>query len=210
MRLSRYCFIVAHVMEIFSSYFYWIDFAIGSATPMVVYALYRSGKIDGFVWRLFWIGCALGLTWELPLSLINEYSECCPVATFIQPLPTHFSVIVITHSFWDGGLFLAGVALVYLICGKDSFEEFRVRELAVLVVYGQVSEIIVELLSTFNDAWAYVPYWWNPSMFKFNGHDITPLPQVIWLVAPIVFYFIALRAKSRMSVFEEDVKKVGD
>jgi hypothetical protein len=185
------------MMDLLKNNFYWIDFSIGTAIPLVVLGLRLRGRISRFVWRLFWLGTALGLTWELPLSLLNAYSATHPAARFIQPLPTHFSVLIVLHSFWDGGLFLVGVWLAAKSYPGRWFERFRLGELLVLLLWGQASELAVELLSTFNHGWAYIPYWWNPSLFRFSGSDITLLPQLIWLAAPVVFYLIALRLKPK-------------
>jgi hypothetical protein len=185
------------LLELFRSNFYWIDFTIGGLTPIVVYLLYRSGRIDRYVWVLFWVGFGLGLTWEVPMSVLNEIGPPHAVAHFVRPPPTHFSMIILMHSFWDGGLFLLGVWLVHLICGGPVFERFKWSELVVLLIWGQASELWVELTSTFGEAWAYVPKPWNPSLFRFNGHDITLMPQLIWFAAPIVFYLIAWKLRAR-------------
>ena len=180
--------------------FYWFVWFVGIGICLIILVLYKTKKIDKFIFSLFWIGFLLGLCWELPLSIANEIS-LFPPARFISPvpLPCPFSVImiVITHSFWDGGLFLLGVWFVQLVCKKPCFEKFRGRELGVLIVYGQVSELIVELASTFSNAWEYIVYWWNPRLFIFNENNITLLPQLIWLIASIVFYFFAIKLKFR-------------
>lgn len=185
------------LLELFRSNFYWIDFTIGGLTPVVVYTLYRTGRVDKYIWVLFWVGFALGLTWEVPMSVLNEIGGEAAVARFVRPLPTHFSVLILMHTFWDGGLFLLGVLLVHLVSGGRPFERFQWSELVVLVGWGQASELWVELTSTFGEAWAYIPKPWNPSLFKFNGQDITLMPQLIWLAAPVVFYFIALALRPR-------------
>ncbi len=185
------------MMEFFKDSYYWIDFSIGTAIPLVVFALYRTGRIGRFIWYLFWVGAAVGLTWELPMSLLNEYSTTNPMVTFITPLPTHFSVIIITHSFWDGGLFLGGVWMVYKFCPEPRFDKFNIKELIVLLAWGQVSELAVELSSTYAGGWEFISYWWNPTLFMFNDKNITLFPQLIWFVAPIVFYPIALKLKSK-------------
>jgi len=173
--------------------FYWIDFTIGGLTPIAVYLLYRRKLISKPVWLLFWVGFALGLAFEIPLSVTNAFSKTMPFAYFVRPLPVHFSVLIVMHSFWDAGILLIGVLLVFLVSGASYFDKFKWPELIVLLIWGQVSELAVELTSTFNHGWAYIPYWWNPSLFKFNGLDITPLLQIIWFVVPIIFYFIGLR-----------------
>jgi hypothetical protein len=173
-------------------HFYLIDFAIGGGTPIIVTVLYLSGLISRFTWRLFWVGCLIGLTWEIPLSTLDHFN-IVDVFRFATPPPAHFSVIIISHTFWDGGLFLLGVLLVKILCKPPHFTRFSGRELAVLMVWGQASELWVELTSTGNGGWEYNPAWWNPSMFMFNGSHITLAPQLIWLAAPILFYFCALK-----------------
>jgi hypothetical protein len=70
-------------------------------------------------------------------------------------------------------------------------------ELAVQLVWGALQELAVELLSTGNAGWAFVTRWWNPVMFRYNSMDITLLPQLIWVAAPIVFYLIAIKLNAR-------------
>lgn len=187
------------------AFFYWTIWIIGILICIFIYILYKTNKLKRFFWILFWVGFLLGLCWELPLSIANEISDFSP-ARFITPppLPPPFStiVIIITHSFWDGGLFLLGVWFIYIICQKPLFEKFKACEFTILIIYGQISELIVELTSTFSNGWEYIEYWWNPTLFMFNGHNITILPQLIWLAAPIVFYFITLRLKSRFLAIE--------
>ena len=183
------------------AFFYWFVWFIGILICLIVIILYKIHKIDKNIWYLFWIGFLLGLCWELPLSIANVISSF-PPARFITPVPltVPFStiIIIITHSLWDGGLFLLGVGFVYLICKKPYFEKFKLSEIIIFIIYGQVSELIVELSSTFSNAWEYNVYWWNPRLFIFNGHNITLLAQLIWLVAPIIFYFFVLRINKRL------------
>jgi hypothetical protein len=181
--------------KLLHEYFYWIDFAIGTSMLIVVFSLYKTKVVSRYIWRLFWLGFGLGLCWEVPLSVLNAYSKTCPPARFITPLPTHFSVLIVEHSFWDGGLFLIGVFLLYLLDRKSWFSKFSLKELLLFMLWGQLSELWVELTSTFNQGWAYNVYWWNPSLFRFNGLDITLLPQLIWLVAPVVYYLVAIKMK---------------
>lgn len=183
------------LFELFRSNFYWIDLFIGGSAPVVTYVLYKSGRVGRFIWVLFWVGFCIGLTWEVPMQLLNELSQGHAVHSYTRPPPFHFSVIIISHSLWDGGLFLLGVFMVRLVCKKPIFERFQARELIVLIIWGQASELWVELTSTLGEAWAYIPRPWNPSLFKFNGQDITLMPQLIWLAAPIAFYFIALKVR---------------
>jgi hypothetical protein len=183
-------------MSLLRNNFYLIDFAIGAAIPLIALALRRTGKISSFTWKLFWVGTLIGLTWEIPLSTLDGLG-IVDIFRFMTPPPAHFVVIIISHSLWDGGLFLLGVGLVTILCPGPRFEQFSLRELAVLLVWGQVQELAVELLSTGSGGWEYNPTWWNPSLFLFNGRHITLVPQLIWLAAPVLFYFIALRIKKK-------------
>ena len=193
------------MLDFFRAKFYWIDFTIGTLICIVVIVLYKIKRIEKLTWYLYWVGFILGLCWEVPMSIANEIG-IYPFATFITPppFPSPFSmiVIIIIHSFWDGGLFLVGYWLVNRICSEPTFKRLKASELGVLIIWGQLSELAVELASTFSGGWEYVGYWWNPVLFIFNGHNITLWPQIIWFIAPIVFYFIALKLKPKFSINE--------
>jgi hypothetical protein len=111
------------------------------------------------------------------------------------PLPPILQPVL--HSLWDGGLFLAGLALVWLLCPPPHLQCFSWKELFVLLVWGQVQELAVELAATSAGAWTFTPRWWNPILFESGEGVITLAPQLIWFVAPIVFYLVALRVHRR-------------
>ncbi len=186
-------------MGLLERYFYAIDFFVGAAVPITVAVLYRAKKISQFTWRMFWMGCLIGLTWEFTLSALDGLGVV-DIFNFASPPPVNFLVIVISHTLWDGGLFLLGVWLVNLLCAAPCFVSFRWKELLVLLAWGQFQELAVELLSTGNSGWEYNDLWWNPALFLFNGKNITLMPQLIWLAAPVVFYFAALRVRRVSSV----------
>ena len=186
--------------------YYWFVYISAIMICITVYMLYKTNHIDSFTWYLYWIGVALGLCWEIPLSIADDYSPYPPV-TYLAPapFPLPFSTIAIMISarLWDGGLFLLGLLFVKIFCPAPHYDRFKKKELGVLVIYGQVSELIVELISTSSDGWEFNVYWWNPLLFVFNGRNITLMPQLIWLVAPIVYYFIIIKLKPKFS----DIKK---
>jgi len=193
------------MLALFQSAYYVLDLLIGYGAPLVVFALYRTQRLDRWWWRLFWVGCALGLTWEIPMFVLSGEDTGLPLLHWVRPLPVHYLILMGSHTLWDGGLFLVGVWLVRRLCHSPSFRSFRWQELAVLLVYGQVSELLVELSSTLNDGWVFVTgYGWNPTLFHFNGHPITLMPQLVWLVAPVVFYWIALKLDDGRSSVGED------
>jgi len=173
--------------------FWWLDLAIAlGVTAFAV--LCRGARPWGpFVHRLFWLGVLVGLTWEVPIFLSAVFADR-PVITLLSQPPIPPLGLIVAHSLWDGGLFLAGVALVWAACPRPVLAAFRWRELGVLLLWGQLSEFAVEIGGVTNDAWTYagdIP--WNPVLFHVAGHPITLMPQLIWFAAPIVYYLIALR-----------------
>jgi hypothetical protein len=105
---------------------------------------------------------------------------------------------MVAHAFWDGGLFLAGLAFVQALCAQPVLARFRWQELAVLLLWGQASELAVEVVSVLNQGWVYSGvHWWNPVLFYVAGHPITIVPQLIWLAAPVAYYLCALRVIRR-------------
>lgn len=100
---------------------------------------------------------------------------------------------MISASFWDGGLFLLGYWFIILICKEPYFEKFNAHQLGVLLIYGQISSFIVEMIAVASGGWEYPVTPWNPLLFQFFGGNITLGPQLIWFAAPIAFYFIALK-----------------
>lgn len=180
--------------ELFQDAYYWLDLGVGFSAPVVVYLLLRMKRVEPVVWRLFWVGCLIGLTWEIPMFVLSATDLGDPVLVWVRPPPVHYLVLMASHTLWDGGLFLCGLGLVHRLCSAPVMGGFRWPELAVMLVWGQLSELMVEISSTFNDGWAFIPgYWWSPTLFDFNDHAITLMPQLVWLVAPVLYYLVALR-----------------
>ncbi len=185
------------MMELFKEYYYYLDLLVGYLSPVVLFLMLRSGRIDGFMWRVFWLGALLGALWEAPIFILSGEATALPIIVWHNPLPAHYVVFLICHSLWDGLLFVIGARLVAVLCRGPHFLSFRFRELAVLVLWGQASALMVELSSTMNDGWSYIEYAWNPVLFLFNGHNITALIQVVWAAAPVLFYLAAIRLNTR-------------
>ncbi len=180
-------------MELFRQSYYYSDLAIGYGAPLVFLVLYKTRRIDGFIWRFFWIGVLVGLLWEIPIFVLSGESTSLPIVVWNRPFPCHYLVFMVSHSLWDGLLFVIGIGLVRLFCRKPHFEKFRSQELLVLLIWGQVSELLVEISSTANDGWSFVEYWWNPVMFTVNNHNVTWLGQWIWAAAPVLYYVLLIR-----------------
>lgn len=180
--------------------YYWLDLFIGFGLPIVILMLYKTNRISLYIWKLFWIGVLLGLFWELPIFVLSKVSNTS-IIIWVRELPLHYAFFLASHSLWDGGIFLLGVLIVYLLKKDQYFTKFNWVELIIFIVYGQVSALLVELSSVTNDGWVYVNrYDWNPALFYYNHRPITLLPQVIWLTAPVIYYFIAVRMKITYSV----------
>ena len=161
--------------------------------------LRHRARADAIVLRLFWLGVAIGLTWEIPIFASTIVAPNAIVG-FVREPPLHPMVFMVAHAFWDGGLFLVGLALVEALCAHPVLTTFRWRELAVLILWGQVSEVAVEVVSVLHDAWVYNgDHAWNPVLFHLAGHPITLVPQLIWLAAPVAYYGCALRLVRRAS-----------
>jgi len=174
-------------------HFYTLDLVVGFALPAFVHLSNRSRPGGTAVIRLFWLGVAIGFTWEIPIFL-SALLATDPIVGFLREPPLHPIIFMVAHAFWDGGLFLAGVALVQALCVRPVFATFRWQELAVLVLWGQLSELAVEVVSVLNQGWVYSgQHSWNPVLFHVAGHPITVIPQLIWLAAPVAYYLSVLR-----------------
>ena len=184
-------------MSLLGPIFYYIDVAVAISMIVIVVVLYKLEKIDKFLFSLFWIGTLIGFTWEIPIFVVNEIG-IYPFLQYLTPLPFHFIIIIISHSVWDGGLFLMGMGLVYLISKSPRFENYKLSELIITIIWGQVQAIGIEMIGSFGGAWEYIPYPWNPAFVIILGHYFTIFIQVVWLAASIAFYFIALKLKTRM------------
>ncbi|MFH1539589.1 MAG: hypothetical protein ABIH66_11555 [bacterium] len=185
------------MLGIFREAYYYLDLLVGFSSPLLFYFLYKTGRIDKFLWRFFWIGVAVGTTWEIPIFVLSGESTALPLIAWTRPLIAHYLVFMVSHSLWDGLLFVIGVRLVRGICRGPHFQNFRWPELAVLFVWGQASELLVEISSTSNDGWVFVAYWWNPAIFQVNGHDIRLLMQVVWAAAAVVYYVLLIKLKPK-------------
>lgn len=181
------------MMDLFKSSYYWLDLLVGFGSPLLLFACYRLNRISRRDWRLFWIGAAIGLSWEIPIFLMSKISTL-PIIHHITEPPVHYLILMICHTLWDGAFFLVGAWLAVFIRRRPILVKFNWVELAIMVAWGQISAFLVEFSSIINDAWIYHEgYWWNPSILTFNDRPITLMIQVVWFFAPILFYFIALK-----------------
>lgn len=156
-------------------------------------------------WLLFALGCALGATWELGFGLLGPGETETPLYVWIEPggmpldpQPTAeggwgsiigLGLVIL----WDGGLFVAGLGLVRWLLPPPTLTRFDLRELGVLLAWGQLQSLVVEMVAIAAGLWGYLPQWYNPALFPFMYGHITLAPQLVWLIACPIFYVAALR-----------------
>ena len=178
--------------------FFSVDIFIAIGIPMLIFYLKKSKRLSEAGWWCFIAGILIGSTWEIGFYFAGPHFSETPIYTQFQDFPGHPLAQTLSHSVWDGGLFMIGYWLVVLLV-KDPFQKFQGKELGIMMVFGGVQELIVELVALYSRAWTYNVRWWNPSLFEFGYGQITPLPQLIWFVAPMVFYWVCLFSHTRFS-----------
>ena len=175
-----------------SDSFFIFDLIIAYGLVIALYLSMRAGRISRYVWALFWVGCLIGATWEFTFHFMGpEYTDQ-PIYQLLNEWPLPPLLLPVTHSLWDGGLFLIGMALVYQLTEAPHFTRWNWRQLGVMVGWGITSAVTIEIMGAVGGGWVYIPQPWNPQIFTINGSAITLAPILIWTVAPIVFYVVAL------------------
>ena len=177
-------------------YFFLIgDFTI-AISLILGFTIYRKIKlISDQYYVLFIIGCVIGAFWEFTfLYLGDEFVHSVKVWPYgLGGWPRKLS-----HSIWDGGIFMVGVYLCSKYQQGPLFQSFNKNELFIMLGWGISQELLVEYL--FNGrVWIYVPLPWNPVIIPpLPGSaalcpGYTLIPQAIWVLAPIIFYIICLK-----------------
>lgn len=164
-----------------------LDLGVGLAIPIALGILWGVGWLPALLWRIFWEGILLGLTWELPFHFLGPAYQADPLFVLVRPWPLLPILQPLLHTLWDGGVLVAGAVLVGLVCPAPTFARFRWGELLVLEVWGVGSALLVESLASRGE-WAYIPRWWNPALFAVGGPPVTLLPVAVWAVAPLLLY----------------------
>ena len=167
---------------------------VGIATALLGAAVFLRvrGRMSSATWRMCWLGWTLGMVWEMAFYLNGPLFRDDPPYELRVPFPAHPLLQPLLHSVWDAGLFMVGVAAVRRFCAQPWLARFRWQELGVMVAWGQAQEFCVELIASGTGAWTFFPRWYNPVLFEWGIGHITLLPQLIWLVAPVLFYLGAL------------------
>lgn len=170
-----------------------LDVVVGLAVPVALTAGARARLLRAGDLRRYWLGVALGLTWEVPLFVAGTGHLGPPAWVFLSPFPLPSVGLVAVHALWDGGLLLAGTWFVRLARPGPHFVRPRVGEAAVLVAWGQLQELVVEVVAIAGGAWTYRSTAWNPAIVAVGPGELTLVPQLVWLVAPLVYYWLVLR-----------------
>ena len=167
---------------------------------------------------LFWYGFAVGLLWEIPFNLLGPHfvywmSE--------PPLPPW--VMGVIHALDDGALFMVskcscspltdvwqfGVFLIHKLLPGPHFTHWNGNEQLILSMWGIAQSLAVECAFQ-GVLWFYVPYWWDPVLFyfkvsccilcfaltKMQDRPIVLIPQLVWIIAPILFYFVVISTRT--------------
>ncbi len=180
------------------------DFTVAIALLIGFVLASKNSWISSEYYTLFWIGCLIGATWEFTfLFLGDEFLHSVKVWPYgLSAWPRKLS-----HSIWDGGIFMVGIYFCEKYLKGPLFKSFNKNELFIMLLWGICQELLVEYL--FNGrVWIYEPLPWNPIIIPllpgsaFLSPGYTLVPQAIWVVAPIIFYSICLiimKEKSAMS-----------
>ena len=184
-------------MNAFDYFILVSDFSIAMAMVIGFTNTYKSGKLSTYYYKLFWIGCLIGSTWEFAFLFLGpEFLHSVKEWPFgLGGWPRKLS-----HSIWDGGLFMVGVYFCLKYLQGPHFYRFSWNALGIMLSWGIFQELLVEYL--FNGrVWVYEPLSWNPVIIpplpgSATEVGYTLIPQVVWIVAPFIFYIFCLRLKT--------------
>ena len=177
-------------------YFFLIgDFTVATALVIGFYFAYKNSRISSEYYTLFWIGCLIGSTWEFTFLFLGpEFLHSVKEWPYgLGGWPRKLS-----HSIWDGCLFMVGIYFCERFLPDPLFRSFNKKELGIMLSWGIFQELLVEYL--FNGrVWIYEPLPWNPIIIPVlpGSAPLSPgytlIPQAVWIIAPILFYFTCLR-----------------
>ena len=171
------------------------DFTVATALVIGFYFAYKNNRISSEYYTLFWIGCLIGSTWEFTFLFLGpEFLHSVKDWPYgLGGWPRKLS-----HSIWDGGLFMLGIYFCERFLPDPLFRSFNKKELGIMLSWGIFQELLVEYL--FNGrVWIYEPLPWNPIIIPVlpGSAPLSPgytlIPQAVWVIAPLLFYLICLR-----------------
>ena len=113
----------------------------------------------------------LGTTWEFAFDVLGD-SFCTILCKPLLYIP---GTRGIAHSIHDGVLFSIGVLLVRDLCEKP-LSRFSWTELMIMLLWGNLQEIVVDLVGN-GWIWRYhEDHWANGVMFYYKGIGYTLVP----------------------------------
>ena len=181
-------------MDLFSAnQLMWTAFIVGNSAPLVFFLFYKYRIISKELFNLYFLGVLVGLSWEIPFALAGKSFHLILIDWPID-LPL---VRNITYSFIDGLIFFIGVLLAKAYLKNRHFVyKFNSTALLIMIIWGSFSEFLVDLNGN-GKLWLFIENWYNPVFVTINGNGLTIIPQLIWFVAPIVYYFTVLKCLSK-------------
>ena len=175
------------------------DFFVAISLVIGFSLCYQKGIINTTYHTMFWVGCLIGSTWEFTfLYLGPEFVHS------VKEWPWGLGgwPRKVSHSLWDGGLFMVGVFICEKYLRGPLFKRFSSKELSIFLSWGIFQELLVEYL--FNGrVWIYEPLPWNPVIIPTipGSAQLSPgytlIPQAVWVIAPIIFYVIFLKVAEK-------------
>ena len=178
-------------MEPLAAFLMTADFALAIFFVILFHYLYRTGRIPLSYLYAFWFGTFIGSTWEFTFLFLGpEFLH----GAVEWPWGLDGWPRKVSHSIWDGAIFMFGVYLCHQWLDDELFEKFNSKELAIMWSWGLFQELLVEYL--FNGrVWIYEPLPWNPVIIPTipgsapMSPGYTLIPQMVWVIAPFIFYF---------------------
>ena len=105
-------------MDLFSAnQLMWAAFIVGNSAPVIFFILYYYQKITAELFKLYFFGVLVGLTWEIPFALAGKSFHLILIDWPIN-LPL---VRNITYSFIDGLIFIIGFFLAKAFLKNKEF-----------------------------------------------------------------------------------------
>ncbi len=177
-------------MEPLAAFLMIADFTLAVVFVFLFHWLHRTGKIPLSYLYAFWAGTLIGSTWEFTFLFLGpEFLH----GAVEWPWGLDGWPRKVSHSIWDGAIFMFGVYLCHRWLDGDLFRGFDRKELGIMSGWGIFQELLVEYL--FNGrVWIYEPLSWNPVIIPTipgsapMSPGYTLIPQAVWVVAPVVFF----------------------
>eukprot|EP01025_Chloroclados_australasicus_P025277 TRINITY_DN2527_c0_g7_i1.p1 TRINITY_DN2527_c0_g7~~TRINITY_DN2527_c0_g7_i1.p1 ORF type:complete len:253 (+),score=-1.55 TRINITY_DN2527_c0_g7_i1:42-800(+) len=141
---------------------------------------------------LFICGCLMGAFWEVPLSISGWQANPSRLLRIFRP---KYFLMLLPYCLWDGLLLMVAYWMEFNFSPAPHFVNFSWKVLALYVIWGQLSSFVVEVFAAIFGLWSYPVSNWNLLLLRLNdgpNGKITILPQLIWFVASLLFYFVCL------------------